>query len=244
RHRAEWLALIGSAAESRPKGLGFGGSALTLDALPRNAKRGPIVNLPVAVLVLALGQASTEVSKGSRTLFEELAKIELVNGRFRVALKNASPNVSALRQRALALFPSASRIRVQSQNGSTSTSRGGTGGEVWIRIGHDGGPSSLHYQLTAPRTGSAWRQPALAPLPSASRIRVQSQNGSTSTSRGGTGGEVWIRIGHDGGPSSLHYQVTSPPTGETIVITQQANGDLKLQIDRRGLALSVEQTGA
>src|SRR5690606_32692367 len=69
-------------------------------------------------------------------------------------------------------------------------------------------------------------------------------NGSTSTSRGGTGGEVWIRIGHDGGPSSLHYQVTSPPTGETIVITQQANGDLKLQIDRRGLALSVEQTGA
>ncbi|HLU48942.1 MAG TPA: hypothetical protein VK116_12695 [Planctomycetota bacterium] len=138
----------------------------------------------MAVLVLALGQASTEVSKGSRTLFEELAKIELVNGRFRVALKNASPNVSALRQRALALFPSASRIR------------------------------------------------------------VQSQNGSTSTSRGGTGGEVWIRIGHDGGPSSLHYQVTSPPTGETIVITQQANGDLKLQIDRRGLALSVEQTGA
>lgn len=138
--------------------------------------------LSVAVLAAVLGQLpATEISKASRTLFEELAKFDIDKGRLVVELKNASPNVSTLRMRALELFPSVSRVRVQSQNGSTSTSRGGAGGEVAIRIGTGGGGSVISYHITT-------------------------------------------------------------PSGEKVFLDQTANGVLKLEVESRGFHVSLEQT--
>ena len=140
--------------------------------------------LAVVILVASLSQLpETEFSTGSRALFEELAKLEIKRGRLVVRLKAASHNASGIRVRALGLFPGVSRVSVRTNHGSTSTSRGSGSGQVSIRVGDDGGASTLAYELTA------------------------------------------------GGGA------------EKVILEQRSGGELKIEIESRGSYVRLEQTG-
>ena len=107
---------------------------------------------PILLLLLApLPEAplpETELSKGSRTLFPELAKLKVEKGRLVLALESTSHNISSVRQRAVSLFPGVSSVRVRSASGgSTSTSRGSGSGSVSIQFGQSGSGMTIRYEI-------------------------------------------------------------------------------------------------
>jgi hypothetical protein len=92
----------------------------------------------------------TGLSKQSRGFFEKLIDLKLEGGAIAVKLAGGPMDVSSLRTLAFSAFPGVARVSVRSQNGSTSSSRGGAGGEVSISLGQDGGPESMSFRIAAP----------------------------------------------------------------------------------------------
>ena len=147
--------------------------------------------LIVAVLVASFSQLpETEISKGSPTLFGQLAELDVEKGRLVVHLKGGAQDPRDLRQRALNLFPSASRVSVHTNNGSTSTSRGGGSGTVSIRIQNRGGTQTLTYELT---DGSG-REKVLLEQTGEGQLKLEIQNGSTSVRLEQTPNKCSLRI--------------------------------------------------
>lgn len=101
----------------------------------------------LALLTCQLPQ--TGLSRESRSFFEKLIDLKLEGGAL-VVKPQGIPDASSLRGLALSAFSGVSRVSVRTQNGSTSTHRGGGGGEVSISLGQDGGPESLSFRITSP----------------------------------------------------------------------------------------------
>ncbi len=105
---------------------------------------------PAPLVLLALAQIpDTGFSKQSRGFFEKLIDIKLEGQTLVFKAPAGFPDVSSLRELAYSHFPDVGRVYVRSSNGSTSSSRGGSGGEVRITL-NQGGNESFEFLLTAP----------------------------------------------------------------------------------------------
>jgi hypothetical protein len=77
-------------------------------------------------------------------------------------------------------------------------------------------------------------------FPGVGSISVRWGGGSTSTRRG-SGGEVSIHVGGDGGDRSLTLRMEAPGGDESLNVVQGAEGHLRLEVRRSGYSLKYEQ---
>jgi hypothetical protein len=108
------------------------------------------MNLSLLLCTFVLGAdgaAPSEFARQSRGFFEKLIDFKVESGLLAVRLDPSGSSGRSLFDVAVAAFPNAGMIRIQTPSSGISTHRGGSG-NVIIRIGGAGEATTLDFQIT------------------------------------------------------------------------------------------------